>query len=123
MKTTTTLKAVLMMMMTLCSTFAFAQGNFVIEGSVFIAGTGGQKQAYHPIYIKSINNTAPLSDTTYTDNVGNYRYVIPNGAITGPNLCWEISTHDSCTNIIHRDTVCNMQGSVSVAVVNFEICS
>jgi PKD repeat protein len=102
--------------------FAIAQGNFVIEGNVNLSG-GGVK-ANWPVTIKSLANTPTLNATVYTNANGHYSYVIANGAVIGPNMCWEVSTKDTCTPgtiVIFRDTVCNLQGTVSSAVVDFTI--
>jgi len=102
--------------------FAVAQGNFVIEGDVIIAGSGGVGKPNWPVGIRLIGTTN--TDIIYTDANGHYSLVIQNGAVIGPNKCWEVSTRDTCTPgaiVYFQDTVCNNQGTVTFGVVNFEI--
>jgi PKD repeat protein len=105
--------------------FAVAQGNFYIEGDVIIAGSGGVGKPNWPVTIKSLANTPTFNQTVYTNASGHYAVSIANGTVIGPNLCWEVSTRDTCvtagTIVYLRDTVCNMQGTVNHTVVNFEI--
>jgi PKD repeat protein len=101
---------------------------FIIEGDVILAGTGGAKKPNWPVMVYSLPAVAPtFRDTVYTDAHGHYIVGIPGGGAIGPNQCWEVLTPDTCItsgiNILHRDTVCNLQGTVTGAIVNFEIGS
>lgn len=118
-----TLKMMLIAAIVCCgATSAIAQNNFTITGKVILGGSGGVGVPNWTVNAKEITTSTPVSTfTTTTDLNGNYQIVVPNGANIGSNRRWEVSTYDSCSLVLRKDTVQNAQGSVISAVVNFEL--
>lgn len=97
----------------------FAQ-HFVIDGYVYESASGTVK-ANHPVkIIADSNTTTPFYvNTVYTNANGYYTDTIIDGAIIGANRKYVALSIDTCSNSEMRDTVQNMQGTVSYANVNF----
>lgn len=108
-----------------CSILPTFGQDLAIEGNVIIAGSGGVGKPNWPVTIQSLPGTLTFNQTVYTNIQGHYLVIIPGGAITGPNQCWQVSTHDTCISpgsiVSLYDTLCNQQGTISYAMVNFEI--
>lgn len=116
-----TLKMMLMAAIICCSTTsAMAQNNFTITGKIILGGSGGVGVPNWQVKVVELSTPASTFSTT-TDLNGNYQIVVPNGANIGSNRRWEVSTFDSCSLVLRKDTVQNSQGSVISAVVNFEL--
>lgn len=101
------------------STSLFAQ-NFTVTGTVTETGSGNPV-ANHAVYISADSTVFNYWNVVYTDVNGNYSDVIPNGAQTGPNIDFYIST-DECNFMWQSFTVSNQQGTVQSATVDFQIC-
>lgn len=111
-------KLVLTLMAGMFGLGAFAQ-DFTITGTITETGSGNPVPN-HIVYIYTDSLVLPFFGTSTTDASGNYSMIIPNGGQVGPNLMIWVNT-DSCNSYAYR-TLENLQGTVTSATVDFQVC-
>lgn len=124
MKTLKTLIAAIVFLT--CSISVFGQ-DFIVSGYVTVSPTNNAKVG-HPVIISadSLYNFGGQRyvSTVYTNSNGYYVDTIPGAGASGPNQRFFVLTLDSCQNVVLRDTVETLQGSIQQARVDFSMdCS
>jgi PKD repeat protein len=94
--------------------------NLVIYGNVKNISTGNPVKN-HYVYLDRFTPGPSYSETRLTDSLGNYRFIVPNGSVIGPNVEYRILTYD-CDSVPKVLQFSNLQGTLDVKNINFEIC-
>lgn len=94
--------------------------NLIIYGNVKNISTGNPIKN-HRVYAMRTTPGSTYFKETFTDSLGNYRFEVPEGSLTGPNVQYRVKTYD-CDSVVKSQDFSNMQGTVDIKNINFEIC-
>ncbi len=99
----------------------FAQGNFILSGTV--VNTIGNPVPNQTVWISTDSSQTSFVyyNSVSTDSMGMFTVGIPNGCVTGPNIVFDVATY-SCGTYLYQQ-VQNNQGTTCSASVTFSVCS